>query len=95
LSPDHFDARHLLAIVCHQRGRTAEAIDLLATALRSSQFSLALSNYGLMLQALRLRRALRDRAGGAAGFASAQQSRDRAGRASGVTHALASYDRRS
>jgi tetratricopeptide (TPR) repeat protein len=53
-SPDHFDARHFLAIVRHQQGRTTEGIDLLAAALRNKPDSpSALSNYGLMLQELK------------------------------------------
>ena len=49
-SPDHFDAKHLLAIVRHQQGHATEAIDLLAAALaRKPAAASALSNYALML----------------------------------------------
>jgi hypothetical protein len=32
---DHFDARHLLGVLCLQQGRAAEAADVLAAALKS------------------------------------------------------------
>jgi tetratricopeptide (TPR) repeat protein len=58
--PDHIDASHLLAIVCHQQGRIAEAVDVLGLALRNNPLAVdALCNRGLMLQQLgRLEEAL-------------------------------------
>src|SRR5437868_6620160 len=51
---DHFDARHLLGILRHQQGRSAEALELIGTALRTNPSSTeALSNYGVVLQQLR------------------------------------------
>jgi tetratricopeptide (TPR) repeat protein len=51
--PDHFDAKHLLAIVLHQQGRTDEAIECLSAAVgKKPNSASALSNYGLMLHAV-------------------------------------------
>lgn len=52
-SPLHFDALHLLGVVCHQTGRNGEAVALMqrAIALDTSQPAVH-SNLGLALQAL-------------------------------------------
>jgi tetratricopeptide (TPR) repeat protein len=52
--PLHFDAIHLLGLVCYQAGRSEEAVELIqrAIALDASQPA-AHSNLGLALQALR------------------------------------------
>src|SRR5437870_8074437 len=51
--PDHFDAKHLLALIRHQQGRSAEGADLIMQALKiNPRVPGALSNLGLMLQAL-------------------------------------------
>ena len=50
---EHFDARHLLGVLCFQQGRTAEAADVLAAALKSKpDVVTAWCNYGLVLQEL-------------------------------------------
>jgi tetratricopeptide (TPR) repeat protein len=52
-APDHFDALHLLGVVRHQQQRSAEALDLLNTALERNPYSAdALSNRGIVLKAL-------------------------------------------
>jgi tetratricopeptide (TPR) repeat protein len=51
--PNDLNASHLLAIVCHQQGRTADAVDLLGAALRNHPRAAdAWCNHGLMLQQL-------------------------------------------
>jgi tetratricopeptide (TPR) repeat protein len=51
--PGDLNASHLLAIVCHQQGRTANAVDLLGAALKNHPRAAdALCNHGLMLQEL-------------------------------------------
>jgi tetratricopeptide (TPR) repeat protein len=50
---DHFDTRHLLGVLCFQQGRSAEAADVLAAALKSKPgVATAWCNYGLVLQEL-------------------------------------------
>ncbi len=54
VAPDNFDALHLLGVLRQQQGRSAEALKLIAAALkRNSASADALSNYGVVLDALR------------------------------------------
>ena len=49
----HFDARHLLGVLCFQQGRTAEAADMLAAALKiNPDAAIAQCHHGLVLQEL-------------------------------------------
>jgi tetratricopeptide (TPR) repeat protein len=51
--PDNFDALHLYGVLKHQRGQHAEALGLIAKALKSNARSAAAhSNYGLVLAVL-------------------------------------------
>ena len=53
LRPDHFDALHLCGVLMHQRGRSAEALDLIAAALvENVRVAAAHCNHGLVLAAL-------------------------------------------
>jgi predicted O-linked N-acetylglucosamine transferase (SPINDLY family) len=51
--PHHFDALHLLGVVCYQNGRHAEAVDLIRRALEQDASAFpALNNLGLAYRAL-------------------------------------------
>src|SRR4051812_24874492 len=53
-APAHFEAQHYCGILRHQQGRSAEALALIAGALKvQPQSAQALSNQGLVLYALR------------------------------------------
>jgi tetratricopeptide (TPR) repeat protein len=53
LKPTHFDALHLLSVVCYGRGQYAEALTLIGAALKTKpEFPDALSNHGMILHAL-------------------------------------------
>ena len=53
LHPHHFDALHMLGLICHELGRNAEALSLIGAALKVKTASAdALSNHGLVLNAL-------------------------------------------
>ena len=53
LKPTHFDALHLLSVVCYGQGRHAEALTLIGAALKTKpEFPDALSNHGMILHAL-------------------------------------------
>ncbi len=53
LSPNHFDALHLLGLLMHQRGDSDQALGLIAAALKINPNSAdALLNYGSALSAL-------------------------------------------
>jgi tetratricopeptide (TPR) repeat protein len=53
--PHHFDALHLLGVLRQQQGRSVEALQLIAAALKTYQSADALANYGLVLDALERR----------------------------------------
>ena len=36
VEPDHFDARHLLGLICHQQGRNVEALQLVGALLKAA-----------------------------------------------------------
>jgi len=51
--PGHFDALHLCGVLMQQRGRSAEALELIGAALAANaRVAAAHSNYGLVLAAL-------------------------------------------
>jgi protein O-GlcNAc transferase len=51
--PDHFDARHLLGLICHQQGRNIEALQLVSALLKAAPHSAELiNNCGLIFAAL-------------------------------------------
>jgi len=51
--PHHFDALHMLGLICHELGRHAEALTLIGAALKVKASSPdAFSNHGLVLNAL-------------------------------------------
>ncbi|MEA2929847.1 MAG: protein O-GlcNAc transferase, partial [Hyphomicrobiales bacterium] len=52
IEPDHFDALHLLGVLKHQQGNAAEALRLIAAALKADATPDAFSNYGNVLCAL-------------------------------------------
>jgi tetratricopeptide (TPR) repeat protein len=53
VEPDHFDARHLLGLICHQQGRNVEALQLVGALLKAAPRSPELlNNCGLILTAL-------------------------------------------
>jgi tetratricopeptide (TPR) repeat protein len=53
IDPTHFDALHLCGVLMHQRGRSAEALELIAAALAANErVAAAHCNHGLVLAAL-------------------------------------------
>jgi tetratricopeptide (TPR) repeat protein len=53
VEPGHFDARHLLGLICHQQGRNVEALQLVSALLKAVPRSAELlNNCGLILTAL-------------------------------------------
>jgi len=48
----HFEAQHLLGVLRHQQGRSAEAIDLLSAVVKTRPDPMVLSNFGAVLQDL-------------------------------------------
>jgi predicted O-linked N-acetylglucosamine transferase (SPINDLY family) len=52
IEPDHFDALHLLGVLKQQQGNSAEALRLIAAALKTDATPDALSNYGNVLCAV-------------------------------------------
>ena len=53
IHPHHFDALHMLGLICYGLGRHAEALQLIGAALKVKAASAdALSNHGLVLNAL-------------------------------------------
>ena len=53
LSPNHFDARHLLGVIRYHHGRNFDALELIGTALKiQPNDARALSNLGMVLYAL-------------------------------------------
>src|SRR5262245_25271779 len=53
LVPENFNALHLLGLLRHQQGRPAEALQLIAAALRSNSGNAdALSNYAIVLDSV-------------------------------------------
>ena len=53
VKPGDHDAQHLLGLLCHQQGRSGEAIELLGALIARRADAPALSNYGLVLQDLK------------------------------------------
>jgi Flp pilus assembly protein TadD len=52
-NPRHFDALHLLGVLCHQQGRLGEASQFVREALSINSHSVeALANHGVILAAL-------------------------------------------
>ena len=52
-APDHFDARHLLGVIAHQRGQAARAVELISAALKlMPDNATALNNLGVAQLAL-------------------------------------------
>ena len=50
--PHHFDALHMLGLICHALGRRAEALTVIGAALKVKALPDAFSNHGLVLNAL-------------------------------------------
>jgi tetratricopeptide (TPR) repeat protein len=51
--PTHFDALHLCGVLMQQRGRSAEALELIGAALAANaRVAAAQANYGLVLAAV-------------------------------------------
>jgi tetratricopeptide (TPR) repeat protein len=99
LRADHFDSRHLLGVVCLQRGEHAEALRHIDLALKlQPDNAVALNNRGVVLQELRrLHQALASFAravGLRPDYAEAHANQGNALKALGrLAEALASYDR--